>query len=188
VTIVAGQASAIVDAPGPGADRDRPYVLRRQIGFMLRLAFQHHTAIFTARMVGGLTQPQYAALWTLRDLGLCSQNSLGRLIALDSATIKGVIARLEQRGLVRALPDPNDRRRLVLSVTEAGQALLLEAQQAAAAISDATLAELTAPERRQLLQLLEKMYAVSSIAAPSYVRRRAARRDAAGERKGDGHV
>ena len=138
----------------------RRYVLQRQVGFALRLAFQHHTAIFTSQMVGGLTQPQFAALSTLRALGTCSQNNLGRLTALDSATIKGVVTRLQQRGLLTATPDDADRRRLVLAVTAEGGALLDEAETAAAAITRATLINLTPDERAQLIRLLEKTYAI----------------------------
>ena len=134
------------------------YVLQQQIGFALRLAFQYHTAIFTSRMVGELTQPQFAALWTLQAIGKCSQNSLGRLTALDSATIKGVIKRLAQRRLVSAAPDAADKRRLVLTVTDEGKALLHDAERAAADITEATLVNLTTAERRHLLALLAKTY------------------------------
>ena len=44
----------------PAAD-DR-YVLDEQIGFLLRVAMQNHTAIFTSQMVEGLTQTQFASL------------------------------------------------------------------------------------------------------------------------------
>ncbi len=56
---------------------------------------------------------QFAALVRLRDLGGVSQNQLGRLIAMDAATMQGVIKRLAARGLIRRRPDPNDRRRLI---------------------------------------------------------------------------
>ncbi len=90
--VVAGAAEA------PGAGR---YVLDEQIGFLLRVAMQRHTSIFTSRMIEGLTQTQFAALAKLYEVGPCSQNHLGRLIFLDAATIKGVVDRL---GAAR-LPD-----------------------------------------------------------------------------------
>ena len=136
----------------------QPYILQEQIGFALRLAFQHHTAIFATHMVGELTQPQFAALWTLRSIGKCSQNNLGRLTALDSATIKGVVTRLQQRGLLRAASDATDKRRLVLTVTPAAAALLDRAEVAATAITEATLSDLTLEDREQLLHLLAKTY------------------------------
>lgn len=88
------------------------YVLDEQAGFLMRIAMQRHTSIFTSRMIEGLTQTQFAALAKLYEVGPCSQNYLGRLIYLDAATIKGVVDRLHLRGFVTALNDPKDRRRL----------------------------------------------------------------------------
>ena len=82
-------------------------MLDDQVGFLMRVAMQRHTAIFTARMIEGLTQTQFAALAKLCEVGPCSQNHLGRLIYLDAATIKGVVDRLGARGFVTALADPD---------------------------------------------------------------------------------
>lgn len=95
--------------PVPGSSRR--YLLDEQIGFLLRVAMQRHTAIFMSRMIEALTQTQFAALSKLHEVGPCSQNHLGRLICLDAATIKGVVDRLSLRGFVTALSDPKDRRR-----------------------------------------------------------------------------
>src|ERR1039458_7512759 len=85
----------------PAADAAEPgrYVLDDQVGFLLRVALQRHTSIFTTRMIEGMTQTQFAALAKLHEVGPCSQNHLGRLIYLDAATIKGVVDRLGARGL-----------------------------------------------------------------------------------------
>jgi DNA-binding MarR family transcriptional regulator len=155
--------TAVANRNGGGTEK---YLLHRQIGFMLRLAFQHHTTIFTSRMIGDLTQPQYAVLWMLREVGECSQNKLGRLVALDSATIKGVVNRLEQRGLIRALGDPEDRRRLVLSLTREGTALVKRAEKVAVEITEVTLDPLTKVERLLLLQLLERIYTPPTLESP----------------------
>ena len=89
----------------PAADAAEPglYVLDEQAGFQLRVAMQRHTSIFTARMIEGLTQTQFAALAKLHEVGSCSQNHLGRLIYLDAATIKSVVDRLGARGFITAL-------------------------------------------------------------------------------------
>src|SRR5579864_3605184 len=81
------------------------YVLDEQVGFVMRVAMQRHTAIFSARMIEGLTQTQFAALAKLHEVGPCSQNHLGRLIYLDAATIKGVVDRLHLRNFLTAMSD-----------------------------------------------------------------------------------
>ncbi len=133
------------------------YVLDEQVGFLLRVAMQRHTSIFTARMIEGLTQTQFAALTKLCEVGPCSQNQLGRLIYLDAATIKGVVDRLAARGFVSTLNDPNDRRRLEVALTERGRRVTQAAIVVATEITAATLAPLTADEQRTVARLLKKL-------------------------------
>ncbi len=133
------------------------YVLDEQGGFLMRVAMQRHTSIFTSRMIEGLTQTQFAALAKLYEVGPCSQNHLGRLIYLDAATIKGVVDRLHLRGFVTALNDPKDRRRRAVSLTDRGRQVTEAAMRVAAEITAATLAPLTADEQRQISKLLRKL-------------------------------
>jgi MarR family transcriptional regulator, lower aerobic nicotinate degradation pathway regulator len=133
------------------------YVLDEQIGFILRQVSQRHATIF-ARDIGiGLTPTQWAALAKLQETGTCSQNQLGRLTAMDVATIKGVIDRLTARGLTETSPDPEDGRRLLVSLTRAGQQLAEKAAPNALAISRETLAPLEPKERDVLLELLNRL-------------------------------
>ncbi|MGE0285691.1 MAG: MarR family winged helix-turn-helix transcriptional regulator [Bradyrhizobium sp.] len=133
------------------------YVLDEQIGFILRQVWQRHAMIF-ARDIGiNLTPTQWAALAKLAETGPCSQNQLGRLTAMDVATIKGVIDRLTARGLTETSPDPEDGRRLLVSLTRAGQQLAEKATPSALAISRETLAPLDAKERELLMGLLSKL-------------------------------
>jgi MarR family transcriptional regulator, lower aerobic nicotinate degradation pathway regulator len=133
------------------------YVLDEQIGFILRQVSQRHAAIF-ARDIGiDLTPTQWAALAKLQETGPCSQNLLGRLTAMDVATIKGVIDRLTARGLTETSPDPEDGRRLLVSLTRVGQQLAEKSAANALAISRETLAPLDAREREVLVGLLNKL-------------------------------
>ena len=144
--------------PKRSAKPQRPsYVLEEQIGFILRQVWQRHATIF-ARDIGiNLTSAQWAALSKLTETGPCSQNQLGRLTAMDVATIKGVIDRLTARGLTETSPDPEDGRRLIVSLARAGQQLVEKAAPNALAISRETLAPLDAKEREMLVALLSKL-------------------------------
>jgi DNA-binding MarR family transcriptional regulator len=133
------------------------YVLDEQAGFLMRIAMQRHTSIFTSRMIEGLTQTQFAALAKLYEVGPCSQNYLGRLIYLDAATIKGVVDRLHLRGFVTALNDPKDRRRRAVALTDRGRQVTEEAMLVAAEITAATLTPLAADEQRLIAKLLRKL-------------------------------
>lgn len=137
---------------------ERPgYRVDQQIGFFLRQANQRHVAIFTGRMGDRLTTTQWAALSKLSEIQPSSQNKLGRETAMDVATIKGVVDRLVARDFVRTAPDPKDGRRLVLSLTPEGQAVIDRNVVTAAAVTDETLAPLTSGERMMLIELLRKI-------------------------------
>jgi DNA-binding MarR family transcriptional regulator len=137
---------------------DEPaYVLEEQIGFILRQVNQRHTTIFASHIGDELTPTQWAALVKLSEIGPCSQNFLGRLTAMDAATIKGVVDRLTKRRLTETMPDPEDSRRRLVALTPAGERLLRERVAAAAEITGRTLAPLAAADRAALLRLLKKL-------------------------------
>jgi DNA-binding MarR family transcriptional regulator len=133
------------------------YILERQVGFILRQVSQRHTAIFVAKIGDDLTPTQWATLAKLLERGPCSQNLLGRHTAMDAATIKGVVDRLSNRGIVETRPDPKDARRLVVVLTRAGRAIAERACVNAEAITEETLRPLTASERAIFLKLLKRL-------------------------------
>jgi len=134
------------------------YVLEHQAGHLLRRAHQRHTMIFQEGMGDvQLTPTQYAALVKIRDVGQISQNQLGRMTAMDPATIQGVVQRLAARGLVDRTPDLHDRRLMQLRLTAKGRALVQTAVARGIAITEATLSPLSEAERPIFLSLLRKL-------------------------------
>ncbi len=138
-------------------DAPKSYALDDAAGFLLRVALRTHTSIFTAKMIEGLTAPQFSTLAKLREVGPCSQNHLGRLIHYDSATITGVITRLKSRGFIRSYEDPLDPRRREIDLTEKGRRVADAAVEMIAEISSETFAPLTHAEYRTLVELLKKV-------------------------------
>ena len=134
-----------------------PYRLDDQFGFILRQVSQRHTAIFAETIPEGLTATQFATIARLYELGSCSQNRLGRLTSMDAATIKGVIARLAKRDLAKTWTDPEDSRRLLVGLTDAGRALAERAFPKAFEITDKTLEPLSEREREVLMELLVRL-------------------------------
>ena len=137
---------------------DGEYILEQQIGHMLRRAHQRTSAIFKSQFAAhDLTPTQFAALVKIADQGEVSQNLLGRLTAMDPATMKGVIGRLHKRRLITSNHDSADRRRTLWSLTAAGRKLLGKAVKAGLATSEQTLAPLTGKERKTLQKLLSRL-------------------------------
>ena len=137
-------------------DKLDKYVLDAQIGYRLRLANQRHLEVFQ-RLMPDVTPTQFAVLARLNDVGAMSQNQLGRSVAMDAATTKGVVDRLIRRGLVRTMPSETDLRRLIVSLTGEGQVLVARLLLIAADISRETTARLTPREEARLLALLDKL-------------------------------
>ena len=101
---------------------EEPYRLEDQVGFLLRRVNQRHLAVFAA-VIPEVTTTQLAAMAKLAELGPMSQNQLGRVTAMDAATIKGVVGRLVTRRLVVTVPSEEDRRRLIVDLTPEGREL-----------------------------------------------------------------
>ncbi|MCP4997961.1 MAG: winged helix-turn-helix transcriptional regulator [Hyphomicrobiales bacterium] len=132
------------------------YVLDVQVGFLLRRAAQRHLAIFFEHLPD-MTSTQFAALAKLCEVGRISQNELGRRIAMDAATVKGVVDRLRARGFAETKKDPEDQRRLLVSPTGDGQMAFENYRGAAVKITRETLAPLNEDESEALLKLLSKL-------------------------------
>jgi DNA-binding MarR family transcriptional regulator len=141
------------------ADPAIHYVIEDQIGHLLRRAHQRATAIFLAELGEKfqITPTQYAALVKLHDLGEQSQNQLGRLTAMDPATIQGVIKRLQERSLIERAGDPGDKRRMTLRLSVAGAELVAAMIPFGLRVSAVTLEPLAAEERKVLLALLRRL-------------------------------
>ncbi|MEU8408593.1 MarR family transcriptional regulator [Micromonospora sp. NPDC048842] len=99
----------------------------------------------------------YRLLATLAEDGPASQADLGRRCGIDRSDVVAAINDLAGRGLVVRAPDPADRRRNVISATDAGadearrMGVTLERVQAD------LLAPLSAAEREQLTRLLTRL-------------------------------
>lgn len=136
---------------------NKKYKLEKQIGYLLRLAYQRHSVIFQHHTLLDLTPTQFSALVRINEEQSCSQNLLGRKISVDVATIKGVVDRLYKRGLIDLKPDPEDKRRTLISLKPKTKNMMNELHAAGEKISDETLRQLTASEQERLIQLLSKI-------------------------------
>jgi DNA-binding MarR family transcriptional regulator len=71
----------------------------------------------------GLTYPQYLAMMALWETAPQTVGALGRRLSLDSGTLTPLFKRLEKVGLVARRRDPDDERRVLIDLTEQGEAL-----------------------------------------------------------------
>lgn len=103
-----------------------------------------------------LTVPQFMTMRALTQAGeACTMSELAEMALQVSATLTGIINRLEERGLVERLLNPADRRSFRVSLTAAGEALLDEIAQQKREHLQAYLSHLPAEKRQELLSLLQ---------------------------------
>ncbi|HEY2673856.1 MAG TPA: MarR family transcriptional regulator [Rugosimonospora sp.] len=99
----------------------------------------------------------YRLLATLDEFGPASQAALGRRTGIHFSDMVATINELADRELVDRAPDPDDRRRNVITLTPAGRRLLHRLDRRVAQIQDELLAPLSPPERDQLAELLGRI-------------------------------
>jgi DNA-binding MarR family transcriptional regulator len=108
----------------------------------------------------GLAEGAWKVLTTLRLSGPPHQKSVGHLAKraeLSSGAMTNRLDRLEKAGLVRRVPDPEDRRGVLVELTDAGHASWEDGLRAQAANESLIAAALTEDEKRRLNALLRKM-------------------------------
>ncbi len=144
----------------PGTSASENYDFSEQVGHLLRRAYQRHTALFQQIIPDTqLTAAQFVVLCSVRDSGACSLSQIVKQTAIDQATIRGVIERLKARKFVSVRHDEMDRRKVLVSLTEAGQSLVESMVPFAFEITEKTFNGFNPGERMALLYLLNKMCA-----------------------------
>lgn len=110
----------------------------------------------------GLDRGQGDVLFTLRRAGRpyrLSPTALAESLLVSSGTMTNRLDRLEQRGLIRRLPNPADRRALDIELTETARELVDRLIGEHVANEQQILEPLSESERRQLVRITRKLLA-----------------------------
>lgn len=111
----------------------------------------------------GLRLKEYVALANLREHNPVAQQELGEILCIDANNLVLLLNDLEAAGLALRRRDPEDRRRHLVEITDDGLRALEDAEEGIETVEDDVLAGLSAPERRELRDLLTK----ALLSAPS---------------------
>lgn len=124
--------------------------LSRHLDLARRQAFAAH----------GIESWEFDVLAALRRAGAPYELSPGRLLRetlVTSGTMTNRVDRLVARGFVDRLPDPNDRRGVLVRLTASGKAAVDGAFEALLTEEAALVADLPAAERERLGALLREL-------------------------------
>ncbi|MEU6064318.1 MULTISPECIES: MarR family winged helix-turn-helix transcriptional regulator [Streptomyces] len=119
-----------------------------------RAAARGRALVADALAAEGMKMWHHVVLSAVRDLAPVAQADLGRGVRLDPKDLVGVLNDLQAAGLVVREPDPRDRRKNAVSLTEEGGRLLNRCEKAAREANDTLLAPLSPAERDQFMGLL----------------------------------
>jgi MarR family transcriptional regulator, organic hydroperoxide resistance regulator len=105
----------------------------------------------------GVTAPQAMVLNFLSREDRISSHKLGRKAELDSATLTGILDRLEAGGFIERRPNPTDRRSIWVFLTKKGRQTALEIGRLVKKANTGFLRTLSAEEVKSLKSLLERI-------------------------------
>ena len=113
----------------------------------------------------GLTYPQYLVMMVLWEQAPQMVSEIGHKLHLDSGTLTPLLKRLQTQGLVVRQRDAADERRVLVTLTEAGQALKAQAESVPRSMACHLLnSAIDLPQLRQeLRQLLQALTAGTTI-------------------------
>ncbi len=126
--------------------------------FLLTQLGTHAAGLFAQRVAEiELTPPQCGVLGILGSRAGMSQQELADTLRMIPSRVVPLVDGLEEAGLVTRVRDQVDRRRNALRLTERGRAKLILIGRVARAHDEAVTTALTAAERRQLHELLQRV-------------------------------
>jgi MarR family transcriptional regulator, lower aerobic nicotinate degradation pathway regulator len=134
------------------------YALEQHNAHLIRLAHQRGTALFQKAFEGySITPTQVAVLATLMRHGDMPQNQIGRITAIDTATLSPLLKRLETLGLTKRVVSEHDQRVNLIQLTPKGYDFTFEVLPISQGVSDELLAPLNQRDRKRFLELLNKI-------------------------------
>jgi DNA-binding MarR family transcriptional regulator len=140
-------------------DEDEIVRLRTVFGKMSRLL---NREVDTS----GLSRTQLSVLSSVVRLGPLGLSELAEIEGVNPTMLSRIIAKLDERGLIRRIPDEQDRRAARVEVTEHGQAVQEMIRSDRARLLARSVDSLTPEQARALRAALE---ALEALATPALV-------------------
>jgi len=140
----------------PFLDLEVEAIVDRVNGLNRRIRRSQNTAIAEQ----GLTFEEWHVLGALRQAGPPFQRSAGWLAKrtdLSSGAMTNRLDRLEKAGLVRRLPDPDDRRGVIIELSDDGERKWVATAEVQASYENLIGAALNKREKEQLNSLLRRL-------------------------------
>lgn len=132
--------------------------VRDRFGYLLKHARERMTTLNAAALEPfGISGRELAVLTAIAEGEPPSQLEAAQRLSIDRTTMVALIDGLASKGLLKRWPDPVDRRRNIVAVTEAGRQTLGDASRAVDVAEGVFLAPLDGADRDRLRKLLQAL-------------------------------
>lgn len=129
-----------------------------RLGYLLKHGYLAYEAISDAALAPlGIDSRELGILLSIADLEAASQQQIADRLGIDRTSMVARIDALELKGIVVRRPDPDDRRRNLVTVTEPGRQIITAAAAARDTAERDFLSDLSAAEVKQLRDLLVRV-------------------------------
>lgn len=145
--------------PQPGQGQEAYLAeTRSRIGSSIKRAEQAMMAVKSKVLREyDLSVAQYAAMTSLYYVPGQSAAQLARAAAVTPQTMATILARLDAKSLITRVPSEIHSRVNIVTLTDAGEELVVQADEKVRAVERAMSAEFTSQEREQLQELLDRL-------------------------------
>ncbi len=139
-------------------EMDAPARLRGKPSWLINKASARaHQLVKEAMAAAGGHAYHFAILAAVEEFGSSSQVQIGQRCGIDQSDMHAMVAELAERGHVERAPDPTDRRRNLITLTDAGRRRLDEWDVTLTAVQDNLCHALSTTDRDSLTVLLTRV-------------------------------
>lgn len=128
------------------------------INFLLTIA-QHEVFLTFSESLShfGITPGQYGVLACLWKNDTLTPKEIATILRVENSTISGVLDRMQKRGLIDRVLNPDNRRSIRVKATKEGLALKKPVQKKIEELNEQVLRNFSPKEREQMILFLNRI-------------------------------
>ena len=126
-------------------------------GFLVRRLWQIHVAMFLEGVEGTFTPIQFSILLALQTKGWLEQGRLATEVGIDRSNAADILPRMERGGLIQRRRGVEDRRAMLVGLTDAGIAAIETWRERVEHSHDRLLEALTPRQRAMFIRMLRRV-------------------------------
>lgn len=138
--------------------QEAPARLREKPSWLIsKTSARAHRLVAEAMTAADARAYHFSILAAIEEFGPQSQARIGQRCGIDQSDMHAMLAELADQGHVRRAPDPDDRRRNLITLTAAGRRRMAVLDAALSGVQNEVFGVLTDEERALLVDMLVRV-------------------------------